>query len=564
MNQGNKILLDDALELTKRLRKNLDFTYNILKLLSTDYSSLEFADKFLNCIKEWLDCSGIGIRVLNRYGYIPYESYIGHSKHFWESENWVSLHKDDCICIRVITGARIPGDDFTMTPGGSFYCNNTFHYVHSISEEQFKMFRGYCFKAGYKSIAVIPIVSNKQNIGVIHITDPREDKFLREFIELLEIVAPVVGEVITTSDREVNMQENSILSTVINNLFKSINHKLIKYSKESSSPLTANTAAKDEYLKVRKSGLMAKYSFREIISRSDVMLRLLEDAKIISRTEQPVLINGESGCGKELLANAIHNESRRVKGPFVALNCASFSKSLIESELFGYSEGAFTGASKGGKKGKIELANNGTLFLDEVGDLPLNTQAMLLRTIEEKEVLKIGDESITRVDFRLICATNKNLKELCERGQFRHDLYYRLAGCLLQIPALRHRKEDIELLANHILLEVIKREGLTKTFSSDTLRILQKYQWPGNIRELRNLVESSFILSRGDVIDIETVENLLEINNFVSDKLNAEISKKERFFEVLKDMNGKVSTAARKLNLSRATAYRWLKDKNNN
>lgn len=561
MNEVKNVFMEDALGLFARLGKHLDITRSILSLFTKNYSHLEFVERFLVCLKEWLECECIGIRVLNRQGYIPFESYIGYGREFCESENWLSVQKDNCICIRVVTGHKIPGDDDFITPGGSFYCSDFFDYVNGLSEEQFKLFRGACFRSGYRSIAIVPIVFHNQTIGVIHVADTREGKVPRESIEIMEIVAPILGQVLRVNHQDAKKQENLNLAIVINNLLMRINNLVINYKKATDVRRTGGAVAGTVPTKTRQSGLVAKYEFQEIISCSDLMIGLLENAKKISRTEQPVLIIGESGSGKELLSNAIHNESIRASGPFVALNCASFNKSLIESELFGYSEGAFTGACKGGKKGKIELANHGTLFLDEVGDLPLNVQAMLLRTIEEKEILKIGDERITRVDFRLICATNKNLKELCEKGRFRHDLYYRLAGYLLFLPSLRQRREDIELIAKHILSEINKREGFAKAFSPEALKIMQKYDWPGNIRELKNLVESGVILSKGQILDAETIENLLEINSFVADRLTDNTSKKAKFFKNLKDMNGKVSAAAKKMNLPRATAYRWLKEK---
>lgn len=230
----------------------------------------------------------------------------------------------------------------------------------------------------------------------------------------------------------------------------------------------------------------AKYSFSDIISKSKIMEDTIELAKNYSQSDSNVLVYGESGTGKELFAQSIHNESRRKSDPFIAINCAALPESLLESELFGYEEGAFTGAKKGGKLGLFEMAHEGTLFLDEIGELPISLQARLLRVLQEKEVMRIGGERIIPVNVRIISATNRDLKQMIQEDNFRIDLYYRLNILQMKLPALRERKEDILLLLDHLLQKHVEEKV---TIDNELLDTISIYDWPGNVRELENVVE---------------------------------------------------------------------------
>jgi transcriptional regulator with PAS, ATPase and Fis domain len=230
----------------------------------------------------------------------------------------------------------------------------------------------------------------------------------------------------------------------------------------------------------------AKYSFSDIISKSKIMEDTIELAKNYSHSDSNILIYGESGTGKELFAQSIHNESRRKSEPFIAINCAALPESLLESELFGYEEGAFTGAKKGGKLGLFEMAHEGTLFLDEIGELPISLQARLLRVLQEKEVMRIGGERIIPVNVRCIAATNRDLKQMIHENNFRKDLYYRLNILQMKLPALRERREDILLLLDHLLQKHVEEKVTVDNELLDTISI---YDWPGNVRELENVVE---------------------------------------------------------------------------
>lgn len=244
---------------------------------------------------------------------------------------------------------------------------------------------------------------------------------------------------------------------------------------------------------------------------------LIEKAAKIAKTNSAILIIGESGTGKELLAQSIHNASNRKNAPFIAINCAALSETLLESELFGYEEGAFTGARKGGKKGLFEMADRGTIFLDEIGDAPLSIQTKLLRVLQEKEIMRISGEKVIPVDVRVIAATNKDLLDLIEKSSFRKDLYYRLNVLPLSVPPLRERKDDIVILLKLFLKKYAVRENIRMPKpDNDIINILKKYPWPGNIRELENLAEYVTIISSAS-------ENLKEdIIKFISTKCSSD------------------------------------------
>lgn len=255
--------------------------------------------------------------------------------------------------------------------------------------------------------------------------------------------------------------------------------------------------------KLRNKGFVAKYTFKDIVGVSSALNEALNISKKIAKTDLTVLIQGENGTGKELFAQAIHNASKRSKGPFVAVNFAALSESLMESELFGYEEGAFTGAKRGGKPGLFEQAHTGTIFLDEIGDASLSIQARLLRVLQEKEVMRVGGTGIIPVDVRIIAATNRNIEKLVEAGHFRKDLYFRLKVLHFKVPSLRDRKEDIPYLIKYFL----EKQKSKKYFDEEVMDLLYKYSWPGNIRELENLI--NYLIS---VVDsqIVTVKDLPE------------------------------------------------------
>lgn len=260
-------------------------------------------------------------------------------------------------------------------------------------------------------------------------------------------------------------------------------------------------------------GAKAIYTFDNIVGTSSLLQNAVELSRVAAKSGITTLILGESGTGKELFAHAIHNASSRRNNPFVIVNCGALPRELVQSELFGYDAGAFTGATKGGKAGKFELADGGTIFLDEIGEMPLEAQVSLLRLIQNGEVSRIGGKFSRHVDVRIIAATNRNLQEAVRNGSFREDLYYRLSVLTITVPCLRDRPEDISLLADHFLKKGSRSlNKLTKGFTPQALKTLRAYPWPGNARELENVVERTLNLAPGPLIRAEDLPSYLLVS----------------------------------------------------
>jgi DNA-binding NtrC family response regulator len=291
----------------------------------------------------------------------------------------------------------------------------------------------------------------------------------------------------------------------------------------------------------------------KIIGVSKQMNASLEMLDKIASTDTTVLLLGESGTGKELFAREIHNRSKRAKYDFVTISCAALPETLLESELFGYKRGAFTGAT-GDKEGLFRAADKGTFFLDEIGEAPPAIQVKILRLLEEREIVPLGSTKPIRVDVRLIAATNKNLVEELEKGRFREDLYYRLNVIPMVLPPLRERRDDIAVLAKHFLKVICERENLgLRELRKRTLDLLQSYDWPGNVRELRHVIERAAILSDSQYIEPQHL-GLPQVKGRSLNELQADEIKR-----VVKDCSGNISEASKILGVSRATLYRKLK-----
>ncbi|WDV46825.1 sigma 54-interacting transcriptional regulator [Clostridiaceae bacterium M8S5] len=312
-----------------------------------------------------------------------------------------------------------------------------------------------------------------------------------------------------------------------------------------------------------------KYSntnFGEVIGTSKSIQEKIQLSKQVAKTNASILIIGESGTGKEVFAKAIHDYSG-VKGYFVPVNCGAIPTELFESEFFGYEEGAFTGAKKSGKKGLFELANNGTIFLDEIGDLPLFMQAKLLRVLQEKEIKRVGSEKITKVNVRVISATNKNLKEMVEKGEFREDLYYRINIIEMELPPLRNRKEDIVLLLNHFLKKTASENNIMLPhIDNDVIDLLEKYNWDGNIRELKNTVEHMVVLCRDNTLTKELLPHYIKEQLTNKKKIDMQYNTLDLreavenleitlIKEALKKSGGSKTKAAKLLNIPRTTLH---------
>lgn len=326
----------------------------------------------------------------------------------------------------------------------------------------------------------------------------------------------------------------------------------------------------------RYSGYMASLEFDDVIGQSSAMKEVIHIAKLSATNDSNILLTGESGTGKEIIAQAIHNLSPYANAPFVPLNCAAIPRELIGSELFGYEEGAFTGAKRGGKPGKFELASGGTLFLDEIGDMPLEHQTVLLRAIQEKKIVRIGGDKLLPVDVRLICATNKDLMVEVDKGTFRRDLYYRLNVMSILMPPLRDRKNDITLLFDHFLNKMCLNRSQTIKVDPQVYDAIRLYSWPGNVRELQNVVERAINLSENGRISLLNLPEHIMLSNTLDDhtsnfvindlKVCREIGKRElmakeksHIVELLNAYDGNVTKVASDIGISRKTLYNKMK-----
>ncbi|MCP1301537.1 sigma-54 dependent transcriptional regulator [Chryseobacterium sp. S0630] len=300
--------------------------------------------------------------------------------------------------------------------------------------------------------------------------------------------------------------------------------------------------------------------FDQIIGKSPLILQAKKLAEKVALTDAAVLLTGETGTGKEVFASAIHEGSDRKKNSFVAINCSAFSKEILESELFGHKQGAFTGAVKD-KKGLIEEANGGTLFLDEIGEMPIELQAKLLRVLETREFIKMGETKVSKSDFRLIAATNRDLEDEIKQGNFREDLYFRLNVFEITLPALRERKEDLKALAKNFVDIFSNKLHLSSVqVDPEYYKVLERNDWKGNIRELRNAVERSLILMDNNVLDAESLPHYSEKTVPESDSLSIRSLEKVHIQKVLQYTKGNKAEAARLLEIGIATLYRKLEE----
>lgn len=310
--------------------------------------------------------------------------------------------------------------------------------------------------------------------------------------------------------------------------------------------------------------LSAKYSFNHIVGISKELEWVKELGRKVAASTSTVLLKGESGTGKELFAHAIHNESNRMLGPFIKVNCAAIPETLFESELFGYREGAFTGAHKKGKKGKFALADKGTIFLDEISELPLTMQVKLLRVLQEKEIEPVGAEGSEAVDVRIVAASNRDLETLVKSGLFRHDLYFRLNVVMLEIPPLRSRRDDIPLLIQFHLRQLERETGIpVEGVEPDVAEILKQYDWPGNVRELRNVLEQALYVKVGPTISRNDIPGALVKRVGMSSsqetcgslKFIIHLAEEEAIRSAIREKKGDKQAAAARLGISKSSLY---------
>ncbi|MEG2984145.1 MAG: sigma 54-interacting transcriptional regulator [Peptostreptococcaceae bacterium] len=410
--------------------------------------------------------------------------------------------------------------------------------------------------------------------------DANIEKYNLKFKEIFEVKKDIIGSFIGdvlnfAKDNNFNNTNNekscSFSYTGTNKEFKGIyNIKPIILNEELKGYVLDFIDKVDAIKNYNKISNAHRIFLDNIIGNSYAINKAKDEALMASKTSSTVLITGESGTGKELFARAIHNHSKRSGNPFIAINCAAIPDNLLESELFGYEEGAFTGAKKGGSLGKFELADKGSIFLDEIGDMSLHLQAKLLRVLQEKEVDKIGAKHNVSIDVRIIAATNKDLEDMVKKGTFREDLYYRLNVIPVVLPTLRQRKNDIHLLIEYMIKEYSsKLNKNVEDLDFQALEYLCDYSWPGNIRELQNIIEYSVNRCEGKTITLDNIPNRVKsIDKNEEISLNSndhvytldELEKNEilKALEKYKEYKKDKDLAAKALGISRATLYRKL------
>ncbi|HBG3273839.1 TPA: sigma 54-interacting transcriptional regulator [Clostridioides difficile] len=344
---------------------------------------------------------------------------------------------------------------------------------------------------------------NTYNIKVKDILDINEDiygKYIEDiFVDSLKVLLSekeILDKVVVFNKKYINVNKKNIYNRD-EKMGTYYSLQEITYIKKLEQNLTK---------KLREKGQIAKYTFKDIKTNSPKMFECIDLAKKVSKSDLSILIRGESGTGKELIAQSIHNNSNRKNQPFIAVNCAAVPENLLESQLFGYDKGTFTGGLKDGKQGLFELANNGTIFLDEIGDMPLELQTKLLRVLQEKQIMPVGSHNVINIDVRIISATNKNLEQMIDNSQFREDLYYRLNTIPINIPPLRERKEDILIIMEDLINKKL-------VITPEAKKLIQNYMWKGNIRELQNVTSYLNIMCEDIVLEKDLPPNLRSSDN---------------------------------------------------
>ncbi len=389
-----------------------------------------------------------------------------------------------------------------------------------------------------------------------------------EALERIKAFNPAIPVIIMTAYSSVETAVSALKKGAYDYLTKPLDFDKLKLTVERA---LEHIRLKEEN-RLLKETLGKHFDRQNIVGRSGPLTRLLETVAQVAPSEATVLITGESGTGKELIAGALHFNSHRKKGPFVKINCAAITETLLESELFGHEKGAFTGADRR-KEGRFVQAHGGTLFLDEISEMSLSMQVKLLRVLQEKELTRVGGDQVVQVDVRVIAATNRNLEEWVREGRFREDLYYRLNVIPLDVPPLRKRRSDIPLLAQHFLERLsAKNQKSVKGFTPTAMDRLIRYDWPGNVRELMNAVERAVVLARSEIID-EKALALVPLSDteagFPEDaptplpdalaNLPLDEVEKVTILNMLETTGGNKSEAARRLGITRKTLHKKLK-----
>jgi len=386
-----------------------------------------------------------------------------------------------------------------------------------------------------------------------------------EALERIRVLNPAIPVILMTAYSSVETAVAALKKGAYDYLTKPLDFEKLKLTLQRAAD---HRRLREENRELRKR-LGDRFDPGRIIGRSPAMVRLLETVSQVAASEATVLITGESGTGKELIAGAVHHNSPRRDGPFVKINCAAITETLLESELFGHEKGAFTGAERR-KEGRIFQADGGTLFLDEVSEMSLPMQVKLLRVLQEREFSRVGGEEVIRVDVRVVAASNRNLLEAIEDGSFREDLYYRLNVVALELPALRDRREDIPLLCQHFLERFAQKNRKTiKGFTPGAMDGLTRYRWPGNVRELMNAVERAVVLCRADYLTAEDFPAIAGEPQpdteqphpaaVPSEMQTLDNVERATILQTLEAVGGNKSEAARRLGITRKTLHSKLK-----
>lgn len=394
--------------------------------------------------------------------------------------------------------------------------------------------------------------------------EEKENRDIKEFLSTQSQVMTYVtaGKTIDIEDNIVNGHDEQSYMINIRPVLNKRTHQI------EAAVLRLNHVEKVNALAANRTGSIATYNFENIVGEAEELKKVISIAKRFSTSTENVLLIGESGTGKELFAQAIHNHSCP-HGPFMAVNCAAMPRELIESELFGYEGGSFTGAERAGRPGKIELAHGGTLFLDEIGDMPLELQAVLLRALEDKQVMRIGGRRYKKVDFRLIAATNKNLFKMVKEKQYREDLYFRLSVLTVNIPPLRNRKNDVDVLSQYFIKSYCQKQGWkAPKITKAAIKKIQEYEWPGNVRQLQNALIYAVNSAQDNVIEVDNLPQYIlldsgplhEEQSHEKESLSLEHLEKNAIRTALLHSRNSIPDAAKLLGISRSTLYRKLKD----
>ena len=410
-----------------------------------------------------------------------------------------------------------------------------------------------------KDRATALYILNKQEVQVVLCDVFLPDGNGVDMVQELQPLAPNAKIILLTAHGNIPDGVQAIKNGAFDYIVKGDdNRKIIPIVSRAMDAIAAEQKQQSKKKDVRVNTV----TFGNIVGKSPALAHVISQANKVAATDVAVLINGETGTGKELFAQAIHNVSHRSAGAFLALNCSAFSRELLESELFGYKEGAFTGAVKD-KRGLLEEANHGTVFLDEIGEMALELQSKLLRVLETGEFVKVGDTKTTRVDVRIISATNRNLKEEIANGRFREDLYFRLSVFRIELPPLRQRREDILPLAQHFAERFSKQIGCpVPALSPDAKNLFLSYPWPGNVREMMNTMEHALIVCDSEVTREDLPIDMLsdESSTQADDSLDLKSVERNHIIKVLHHTHGNKTETARLLKIGLTTLYRKIEE----